>query len=47
MHTDTKMHNNVKNKENYGIIKSDELHYDDGISELIKDKKYDWQTNIC
>ena len=33
--------------KNYGIIKSEELYYDDGISELIKDKKYDWEANIC
>ena len=42
-----KMYKKFNNIKNYGIIKSEELYYDDGISELIKDKKYDWEANIC
>lgn len=37
------MYNNLHNKENYGIIHPDELHYDDGVSELNMEEIFNWR----
>ena len=36
------LYDNFYNNKNYGIISSNELHYDNGIDEIKMEKKYDW-----
>ena len=40
------MYNKLKNDPTFGIISTDELHYDDGISELNMEEIYDWKKHV-
>ena len=42
----TRRYDDLNKKELYGIIHSDRLHYDNGISELVADNKFDWYEKI-